>query len=91
MGNLGAVLLRSGDVRGAIDYCEKALTIAREVCDRRVEANQWGTLGLAYATLGDLEKAIRSMERVLAIGRDIKDAGIVSLATEQLEEFSNLQ
>ena len=62
-----------GETRKAIEYYEQALTISREIGDRRGEGADLGNLGLAYADLGETRKAIEYYEQALAIAREIGD------------------
>ena len=51
----------------AIGYYEQALTIAKEIGDRRGEGNHLGNLGSAYYSLGEVQKAREYLEQALAI------------------------
>jgi len=62
-----------GEAHKAIEFHEQALTIVREIGDRRGEGNALGNLGSAYADLGDTHKAIEFYEQHLAIAREIGD------------------
>ena len=64
----------------AIDYYEQALTISREIGDRRGEGNRLGNLGNAYADLGRVEKAIDYLEQARTIFAEIKAAPLVTQA-----------
>jgi hypothetical protein len=59
-----------GEDRGAIDYYDQALVIAREIGYRRGEGIVLGNMGLAYHNLGETRRAI---EPHLAIAREIGD------------------
>ena len=50
-----------GDARKAIEYHEQHLAIAREIGDRRGEANASWNLGLEYEKAGDLRRAAEMM------------------------------
>ena len=69
-----------------------ALTIDREIGDRRGEGSVLGNLGVEYAELGETRRAIQFYEQQLAIAREIGDRrgeGIalnMSLAQAQLSE-----
>lgn len=79
--SLGSAYLDLGQPHRAIEFCERALTILREVGDRRGEGNALGNpstllragLGMAYADLGEPRRAIELHEQALAIFRDIGD------------------
>jgi tetratricopeptide (TPR) repeat protein len=72
-GNLGTAYSNVGEYRKAIQYCEKALAIDKEIGDRRNEGVWLGNLGLAYSALGQVEKAIQYYEKALAIDKEIGD------------------
>jgi len=71
LGNLGAAYHRLGEVRRAIGYHEQALAIAREIGDRRGEANHCWNLGLAYEKQGDLARAAELMQVCVDYEREI--------------------
>ena len=71
----------------AIGYHEQELVIAREIGDRRDEANALGNLGNAYAAFGELEKAIGYYEQELVIAQAIKDPQIVQGVSEALGQL----
>jgi tetratricopeptide (TPR) repeat protein len=73
LGELGLAYAKLGDVEKAIAYHEQALTIAREISDRRGEGYALDNLGLAYAELGEVEKAIGYHEQALVIAREISN------------------
>ena len=47
-----------GETRKAIEYHDQALSISREIGDRRGEGDDLGNLGIAYVRLGEIRKAI---------------------------------
>ncbi|HEY9872418.1 MAG TPA: CHAT domain-containing protein, partial [Candidatus Obscuribacterales bacterium] len=57
----------------ALQSCEQALIIYREIKDRSGEGAVLGNLGIAYYSLGDYTKAIKYLQQSLAISREIKD------------------
>jgi len=70
---LGNTYDRLGDYPRAMGYHEQALTIARQMGDRRGEGNALGNLGNAYHRLGDHPKAMGYHEQALTISRQIGD------------------
>ncbi|MCC3494623.1 MAG: CHAT domain-containing protein [Microcoleus sp. PH2017_25_DOB_D_A] len=73
-------LLEQGDrqysisqFREALQSCEQALTIYREIGDREGEAGSLGNLGLVYNSLRQYDKAIAFYEQSLEIKREIRD------------------
>ena len=72
--HLGLAYARLGDARRASGYYKQALTILREIGDRRGEGcAALGNLGLAYAALGDARRASGYYEQRLEIAREIGD------------------
>ncbi|MFQ5855444.1 MAG: tetratricopeptide repeat protein [Anaerolineae bacterium] len=71
--SLGSACLDLGQPRRVIRFCQQALTILRQVGDRRGEGNVLGDLGLAYAELGETRRAIWFYEQQLAIAHQIGD------------------
>ncbi|MCL1471448.1 tetratricopeptide repeat protein [Argonema antarcticum] len=65
--------LKNRQFEAALESWQKALTIYREIKDRRGEGRSLGNIGYAYFLLDDREKAIEYLEQDLAIARDIKD------------------
>ena len=53
------------------EYHEQALTIAREIGDRRGEANASWNLGLAHEKAGDLRRAAEMMQICVSFEREI--------------------
>jgi tetratricopeptide (TPR) repeat protein len=70
---LGAVYLDVGQVGQAIQLLEQALTIAREIGDRRYEGFWLGRLARAYRDLGQHKRAIELLKQDLSNARDIGD------------------
>ena len=62
-----------GDIKKAIEYLKKHLTIAIENDDRGREGATYGNLGNAYQSLGDYRKAIECHEKHLKIALEIGD------------------
>ena len=60
-GNLGLVLARGGDARGAIPHYEEAIRL------RPTYAEAWSNLGLAQAQLGDLGGATASLQEAVRL------------------------
>ena len=57
--------------RKAIEYYEQALTIAREIGDRRGESNDRWNLGLAYEKDDDFRRAADLMQVCVDFEREI--------------------
>jgi tetratricopeptide (TPR) repeat protein len=73
LNELGLAHYAISEAEKARSYYDEALTLFRQVGDRRGEGNALGNLGLAYADLGQLERAISYHEQQLAIAREIGD------------------
>jgi len=57
----------------ALDYYQQALTIYREVGDRRNEGNTLNNVGLAYDSLDKKQEALDYYQQALAIRREVGD------------------
>jgi tetratricopeptide (TPR) repeat protein len=71
LGNLGSAYALLGDARKAIGYYKQHQAIAREIGDRRGEANASWNLGLAYEKAGDLRCATEMMQICVDYEREI--------------------
>ncbi|MFZ5880781.1 MAG: serine/threonine-protein kinase [Chloroflexota bacterium] len=70
---MGTSYAHMGNARVALGYYERALSILREIGDRRGEGAALGNLGNAYAALGEVRRAIGYYEEALKIDREIGD------------------
>ena len=70
---LGTEEWRLGRAAEAIPRFERALSLYREIGDRRGEGSALGRLGSAYADLGEPRQAIEHYEQHLAIAHEIGD------------------
>ncbi|GAK57548.1 tetratricopeptide TPR_2 [Candidatus Vecturithrix granuli] len=70
---LGKIYQTTGSVKEAILLYEKALELARNKGDRRIEGAILGNLGDAYAKLEELSRAIEYYEQGLNIARNVGD------------------
>ena len=73
MGNLGIAYRALGETRRAIEYYEQALTVAREIGDRRGEGADLANMGLLAKEQGDLARARQLWEQALKIYEAIED------------------
>ena len=71
LSRLGGTCTALGQVKQAIQYCQKALEIAREIGDRGGEGHALGHLGNVYFCLGQMEQAIEHCTQALEIAREI--------------------
>ncbi len=69
--NLGNSYSCLGNQKKAIDYYQKALTVAREIGDRQSEGKALGNLGNAYDSLGSYAQTVEYHQQSLAIAREI--------------------
>jgi predicted ATPase/DNA-binding CsgD family transcriptional regulator len=79
------------DVPGAMRRHEQALSLAREIGDRKSEALSLINLGAQIDALGERERAMASTEAGLAIAREIAEPEPMVLALSNLAEMTWLQ
>jgi tetratricopeptide (TPR) repeat protein len=77
-----------GRLDRAIECNETALSIHREVFDRRSEGRTLGNLANAYATAGNYQRAIELYEQRLVIARELEDRRGEALALAKPEHIS---
>ncbi len=68
---LGRTYFNLGQYPEAIEHCEQALKIAREVVERHIEAEATGWLGVAYNASGQYRQALKFNRRSLRLARAI--------------------
>ncbi len=91
IGNLGSTYYILGEVKKAIEYCEKALKIAQEIGDKHGEGQRLGNLGNVYSYMGDERKAIEYYEKALKITQEIGDKRAEGVCLGNLgSAYSNL-
>jgi tetratricopeptide (TPR) repeat protein len=74
LGNLGLIHAALGELKSAIGFYEKQLTLTREAGNRLNEGNALNNLGVVYMDLGEHGRAINLFEQRLAIAREIRDS-----------------
>ncbi|MCD6033312.1 MAG: transcriptional regulator, LuxR family, partial [Thermomicrobiales bacterium] len=79
------------DVPGAMRRHEQALSLAREIGDRKSEALSLINLGAQIDALGERERAMAGTEAGLAIAREIAEPEPMVLALSNLAEMTWLQ
>ena len=72
-GNLGNSYQSLGQYQRAINLHQQSLEIAREISNRRGEANSLGNLGNSYQFLGQYQQAINFHQQSLELAREISD------------------
>ena len=60
----------------AKEFCERAITIVKEIEERKGEAVAYGMLGIVFSYLGDRLKAKEYLEKSLAINIEIGDRAV---------------
>jgi tetratricopeptide (TPR) repeat protein len=70
---LGNFLCSQSRYTEAIEFNQQSLEIAREIGDRRGEANSLANLGITYWYLGQYQRAIEFNQQSLEIAREIGD------------------
>ncbi|MEW6380472.1 MAG: tetratricopeptide repeat protein, partial [bacterium] len=73
LNRLGLTYNDLGQMEKAIEYYQLALSINREIGDRRDEGIVLGNMGLAHRAIGQMEKAIEYHQQALSIDREIGD------------------
>jgi tetratricopeptide (TPR) repeat protein len=73
LNELGLHLMLLGQNQEALDQFQRALSIVRDLGDKRGQGVALGNLGAAYGNLGDIRKAVEFHERALAMAREIGD------------------
>ncbi len=68
-----------GQYEAASKLYQQALTIYRNLKDKRGEGQVLTELGMAYAALGDIDRAIASYEQSLAIARELGDRSLEAI------------
>jgi len=76
-----------GEPRRAIEHFEQALTIVRELGDRRGEGNALFNSALAFGQLGERAEAIRRMQEALLIFERIGAKHLAERARAQIAEW----
>jgi tetratricopeptide (TPR) repeat protein len=81
---LGSACADSGDLSGAIEYHQQALTLYRQIGDRHGEAASLGNLGLAYAAMAQHAQAAEVYQQSLEIFRDLGDRSAIAISLSNL-------
>jgi non-specific serine/threonine protein kinase len=72
------------DIPAARQWNERALALAREVGDRKIEALSLSNLGAQAAESGDLDRAVANFEAGLALARAVGDGNATVAALHNL-------
>ena len=94
LNNLGAAALEQGDLKGAVNYLDNALTVNRALeprsAQRRVAQVQ-GNLGLAWRRLGDIRRARDYTEQSLQIHQQLAEGRDHAAVARNLESLGNIE
>jgi predicted ATPase/DNA-binding CsgD family transcriptional regulator len=87
----GTMAWQEGDFAQAMRWHEQALTLARELDDRRAEAPALNNLGVQALELGDHDRAAVSFEASLAVARAVADSRATMAALHNLAQIDRLR
>jgi tetratricopeptide (TPR) repeat protein len=94
LNNLGAAALEQGDLKGAVNQLEGALSVNRALearaAQRRI-AQVEGNLGLAWRRLGDAGKAREYTERSLQANQQLAEGRDSAAVARNLEALGNIE
>lgn len=85
---LGMQQIRSRTNEAAVRNLQQALSIYREINDRKGEADTLFWLGVAYFSAVEYDKAINFYNQSLAVAREINDQQLEYIAQEALAQFT---
>ncbi len=94
LNNLGAAALEQGDLKGAVNHLENALTVNRALEPRAAQrriAQVEGNLGLAWRRLGDAARAREYTERSLQANQQLSEGRDNAAVARNLESLGNLE
>lgn len=72
-GNIGDVLIRTGEIEEAAKMYARQLTLARQYRERTMEATSYGALGLANRLMKKFDKALGYHTQELTLRQEICD------------------
>lgn len=73
IGNIGDVLIRSGEIEEAAKMYQRQLALARQYRERAMEATSYGALGLAFRLMKKFDKALCYHTQELTLRQEIND------------------
>lgn len=73
IGNIGDVLIRTGEIEEAAKMYQRQLTLARQYRERTMEATSYGALGLANRLMKKFDKALGYHTQELTLRQEICD------------------
>jgi DNA-binding CsgD family transcriptional regulator/tetratricopeptide (TPR) repeat protein len=89
LGGLGHILMLSGHTRESIEYCERALAVARQSGARAEEGQALNTLGVDLGYLGDTGVGIDHLRESIRIADEVGDLDGLARAYCNLSERLN--
>jgi predicted ATPase/DNA-binding CsgD family transcriptional regulator len=87
----GTMAWHEGDFAGAMRWHEQALTLARELGDRRAEAQALNNLGVQAMELGDNGRAAGYFDASLAAARALAEPRATMVALHNLAQIDRMQ
>lgn len=72
-GNIGDVLIRTGEIEEAAKMYQRQLSLARQYRERTMEATSYGALGLANRLMKKFDKALGYHTQELTLRQEICD------------------
>lgn len=72
-GNIGDVLIRTGEIEDAAKMYQRQLALARQYRERTMEATSYGALGLANRLMKKFDKALGYHTQELTLRQEICD------------------
>jgi tetratricopeptide (TPR) repeat protein len=76
LNQLAVACASTGNYRESISYLETALTMARQIRDRKLECIMLGILSSSHSNLGNMQKALEYAEQSLVVAREVGDRRI---------------
>ena len=87
----GKQQIQDNQFTAAIESCQQALAIYRQIDERRGEGYALLHLAIAYTGINDSGRAIEYQERSLAIAKEIEDEQLQEMAQNSVGESYSLQ
>ncbi len=71
--NISGIYVTQGEMKLALEYCEKGLEVGKETKDMKGTASSYYNMGLIYKKQGNIEKSLENYTKSLKIREDIND------------------
>jgi len=72
-GNVANIYIDQANYTKALEFCFKALGMAEELGDKKVQAINLGNIGNIYRSQKDIPKALEYYNKALTVGSELKD------------------